>query len=51
MNWDDVEAFCLVVEQGGFSAAARLGSRPRSSLSACVQRLEQDLGLQVTATV
>ena len=47
MNWDDVDVFCRVVEHGGFSAAARLDGRARSSLSACVQRLEQQLGLQL----
>ena len=44
MNWDDFDAFCQVVEHGGFSAAARALDRPKSSLSASVQRLEEQLG-------
>jgi DNA-binding transcriptional LysR family regulator len=44
MNWDDFDAFCQVVEHGGFSAAARALERPKSSLSASVQRLEDQLG-------
>ena len=47
MNWDDFDAFCLVVEQGGFSAAARTLDRPKSSLSAAVARLEQNLGARL----
>ena len=41
MNWDDFEAFCNVVELGGFTAAARALDRPKSSLSASVARLEE----------
>jgi DNA-binding transcriptional LysR family regulator len=44
MNWDDFDAFCQVVEHGGFTAAARALDRPKSSLSACVARLEEQLG-------
>lgn len=44
MNWDDVEAFCQVVEHGGFTAAARALDRPKSSLSVSVARLEEQLG-------
>jgi DNA-binding transcriptional LysR family regulator len=44
MNWEDFEAFCNVVEHGGFSAAARALDRPKSSLSASVSRLEEQLG-------
>ena len=44
MNWDDFEAFCQVVEHGGFTAAARALGRPKSSLSASVTRLEEQLG-------
>lgn len=44
MNWDDFEAFCQVVEHGGFTAAARALDRPKSSLSVCVTRLEEQLG-------
>lgn len=44
MNWDDVEAFCQVVEHGGFTAAARALDRAKSSLSVSVTRLEEQLG-------
>ena len=44
MNWDDFDAFCQVVEHGGFTAAARALDRPKSSLSASVARLEEQLG-------
>lgn len=44
MNWDDFEAFCQVVDHGGFTAAARGLGRPKSSLSASVSRLEEQLG-------
>ena len=44
MNWDDFDAFCQVVDHGGFTAAARALDRPKSSLSASVARLEAELG-------
>jgi DNA-binding transcriptional LysR family regulator len=44
MNWDDFEAFCQVVDHGGFTAAARALNRPKSSLSASVARLEATIG-------
>lgn len=44
MNWDDFDAFCHVVEHGGFTAAARVLDKPKSSLSASVARLETQLG-------
>ncbi|TFY99745.1 LysR family transcriptional regulator [Ramlibacter rhizophilus] len=47
MNWDDFDAFCQVVEHGGFSAAARVLERPKSSLSAAVTRLETGLGTRL----
>ena len=47
MNWDDFDAFCQVVEHGGFSAAARVLDRPKSSLSASVARLEEQLGTRL----
>ena len=47
MNWDDFEAFCQVVEHGGFTAAARALDRPKSSLSASVARLEEQLGARL----
>jgi DNA-binding transcriptional LysR family regulator len=43
MNWDGYETFCRVVEHGGFSAAARAMSRPKSTVSASVIRLEGEL--------
>lgn len=47
MNWDDFDAFCQVVDHGGFSAAARAMDRPKSSLSASVGRLEEQLGMRL----
>jgi DNA-binding transcriptional LysR family regulator len=47
MNWDDFDAFCHVVEHGGFTAAARALDRPKSSLSASVTRLEEQLGTRL----
>jgi DNA-binding transcriptional LysR family regulator len=47
MDWNDVEAFCCVIERGGFTAAARALGRPKSSLSASVARLETELGARL----
>jgi DNA-binding transcriptional LysR family regulator len=47
MNWDDFDAFCQVVEHGGFTAAARALDRAKSSLSASVARLEEQLGTRL----
>ena len=47
MNWDDFDAFCQVVDHGGFTAAARVLDRPKSSLSASVSRLEEQLGTRL----
>jgi DNA-binding transcriptional LysR family regulator len=47
MEWRDWELFCEVVEHGGFSAAARVLEHPKSTLSAAVQRLENNLGLRL----
>lgn len=47
MNWDDFDAFCQVVDHGGFTAAARALDRPKSSLSASVSRLEEQLGTRL----
>ncbi len=47
MNWDDFDAFCQVVEHGGFTAAARTLDRSKSSLSASVARLEEQLGTRL----
>lgn len=47
MNWDDFDAFCQVVDHGGFTAAARALDRPKSSLSAAVARLETRMGTRL----
>jgi len=47
MNWDDVDAFCRVIEHGGFTAAARAMNRPKSSVSASVARLESQLNARL----
>src|SRR5688500_12194255 len=47
MNWDDFDAFCQVVDHGGFTAAARVLDKPKSSLSAAVTRLEEQLGTKL----
>lgn len=47
MNWDDFDAFCQVVDHGGFTAAARALDKPKSSLSAGVARLEEQLGARL----
>jgi DNA-binding transcriptional LysR family regulator len=47
MNWADFDAFCQVVDHGGFTAAARALDRPKSSLSASVARLEVQLGTRL----
>jgi len=47
MDWNDVDAFCCVIEHGGFTAAARAMNRPKSSLSASVSRLESELGARL----
>ena len=43
MNWDDFDAFCHVVDDGGFTAAARVLQWPKSRVSAAVSRLEAAL--------
>ena len=43
MNWDDFDAFCHVVREGGFTAAARTLQWPKSRVSAAVARLEAAL--------
>ena len=43
MNWDDFDAFCHVVDDGGFTAAANALDWPKSRVSAAVQRLERGL--------
>lgn len=47
MNWEDFDAFCQVVDHGGFTAAARATERPKSSLSASLKRLEAQLGARL----
>jgi DNA-binding transcriptional LysR family regulator len=47
MDWNDVDAFCCVIERGGFTAAAKAMSRPKSSISASVARLESELGARL----
>ena len=43
MNWDDFDAFCHVVDDGGFTAAANALDWPKSRVSAAVQRLVRGL--------
>src|SRR6185369_14894055 len=47
MDWNDVEAFCQVIERGGFTAAAKAMSKPKSSISASVARLETEVGARL----
>ena len=47
MNWDDYDVFCHVIEQGGFSAAARAMDRPKSTVSGSIARLEVELGARL----
>lgn len=47
MNWDDFDAFCQVVDHGGFTAAAQVLDRSKSALSASVVRLEEQLGTRL----
>lgn len=49
MKWriDDVPVFVAVVEQHGISAAARLLSMPKSTVSTTIARLETALGLRL----
>jgi DNA-binding transcriptional LysR family regulator len=47
MDWNDVEAFCCVIEKGGFTAAAKAMSKPKSSISASESRLETELGARL----
>jgi DNA-binding transcriptional LysR family regulator len=47
MDWDDLDIFCHVIDQGSFSGAARVLRRPKSSVSASVTRLEGRLGTRL----
>ncbi|MDF3833517.1 LysR family transcriptional regulator, partial [Cupriavidus basilensis] len=44
IQWNDWEAFCCVVEQGTFTAAAEQLDCPKSRVSAAVARLESAIG-------
>lgn len=44
---DDARLFARVVEHGGFSAAARAGGQPKSTLSKRVAALERQLGARL----
>ncbi|MDF3885813.1 LysR family transcriptional regulator [Cupriavidus basilensis] len=44
IQWNDWEAFCCVVEQGTFTAAAEQLDCPKSRVSAAVARLELAIG-------
>ncbi|MCG3189912.1 MAG: HTH-type transcriptional regulator DmlR [Burkholderiaceae bacterium] len=47
MDWNDLDALCCVIERGGFTAAADVLGRPKSSISASVARLEAQLGARL----
>jgi DNA-binding transcriptional LysR family regulator len=47
MNWDDYDVFCYVIEHRGISAAARAIERPKSSVSAAINRLEAALEVRL----
>jgi DNA-binding transcriptional LysR family regulator len=47
MNWDDYDVFCYVIEHRGISAAARAMERPKSSVSAAINRLEAALKVRL----
>ncbi len=47
MDYNDAFYFVQVVEKGGFSAAARALSVPKSRLSRRVRQLEEDLGVRL----
>ena len=49
MNWNagHLPAFIAVATHGGISAAARIMGQPKSSLSRIINRLEEDVGLQL----
>lgn len=48
-SFDDVRAFCSVVELGSISAAARLQGVSKGGVSRCVSRLEKRLGVSLLA--
>ncbi|WP_420998111.1 LysR family transcriptional regulator [Cupriavidus sp. 30B13] len=47
IQWNDWEAFCCVVEQGTFTAAAEQLDCPKSRVSAAVARLESAIGAKL----
>ena len=47
IQWNDWEAFCSVVEQGTFTAAAAALDCPKSRVSAAVIRLETAIGAKL----
>ncbi|SPA55297.1 putative transcriptional regulator, LysR [Cupriavidus taiwanensis] len=47
IQWNDWEAFCCVVEQGTFTAAAEQLDCPKSRVSAAVARLETAIGAKL----
>src|ERR1700712_1920038 len=47
MDWNDVEAFCCVIERGGFTAGGKAMGRPKSSGSASVSRLKTEIGARL----
>lgn len=47
IQWNDWEAFCCVVEQGTFTAAAQTLNCPKSRVSAAVARLEEAIGAKL----
>jgi len=47
MDWNDVDAFCCVLEHGGFTAAAKALARPKSSISASVSTWDAPLGARL----
>jgi DNA-binding transcriptional LysR family regulator len=47
MNWNDAFLFVQVIEQGGFSAAARVLQLPKSSIAHRIAMLEGELGARL----
>ncbi len=47
MSRDDYETFCCVADSGGFTAAAKLLNRPKSTIGNAVARLEVSLSVRL----
>lgn len=47
LSFDQLQCFVMVVEHGSFSAAARAMGRAQSAVSAAIQRLEEQFGINV----